>query len=67
MITLIYPKSYSFVVVGQCRTYIIRKASRETIQEYKDAQETGRTDKCLDTAITLLPFQREMRRSGIEL
>lgn len=29
MITLIYPKSYSLVVVRQCRVYIIRKASRD--------------------------------------
>lgn len=27
VITLIYPKSYSLVVVRQCRVYVIRKAS----------------------------------------
>lgn len=62
VITLIYPKSYSLVVVRQYKVYVIRKASRDNTQEHKGAQEAGRWNKRLAPAVTLLSVHRKMWR-----
>lgn len=41
MITLIYQKSYSLVVVGKCRAYIIRKASKIIFKKVKVHRRQG--------------------------